>query len=375
MLLALGCDAAGARRPLAIVHVDVLPMQGPLRLRDQTVLVRDGRIEAVGPAAEVAVPFEARRVDGRGRTLLPGLADLHVHLQSPPRLEGYLARGVTTIRNMRGRPGDPALRDGVARGELLGPRIVTCGPHLDGGGPVFAGRLRVRGADEARAAVRAHRKAGYDCAKVYSGLDAEAYAEVVRSAAELGLPVVGHVPIAVGLDGVLAAGQRSLEHVEELTRGRDLLLNPARLGELAARVRAGGAWVCPTLSTYARFGPQAPVFQGFHAALVRELHAAGVGLLVGSDAEGYDEARSPVLREIEALVAAGLPAEDVLAAATREAGRFLGTGAGTITVGAPADLILVQRDPLDDLGALDRPLAVLAAGRLVEPRRSGEGER
>jgi imidazolonepropionase-like amidohydrolase len=349
------------------VDVDVLPMEREALLRGQTVLVRDGRIEALGPAAEVAVPFEARRVDGRGRTLLPGLADLHVHLQTPPRLEGYLARGVTTIRNMRGRPEDPALRDRVARGEILGPRVVTCGPHLDGRGPVFAGRLLVQGAAEARTAVRVHREAGYDCVKVYTGLDAEAYAEAVRTAAELGLPVVGHVPVAVGLEGVLRARQRSIEHVEELTRGRDLLLNPARLGALAARVRESGSWVCPTLSTYARFGPQAPVFQEFHAALVRALHAAGVGLLVGSDAEGYeDETRSPIVREIDALVAAGLPAFDVLAAATRDAGRFLGTGAGTVVVGAPADLLLVERNPLDDLGALDRPLAVVVAGRLVE---------
>src|SRR4029453_16823849 len=112
--------------------------------------------------------------------------------------------------------------------------------------------------------------------------------------------------------------------------------------------------------------PQAPVLQGLHAALVRSLHAAGVGLLVGSDAEGYDEARSPVLREIEALVGAGLPRFDVLAAATREAGRFLGTGAGTLVVGAPADLVLAAGAPLKDLGALEEPIGVAVAGRWID---------
>ena len=335
-------------------------------LRDQTVVVRAGRIEALGPADRVAVPGGARRVDARGRTLLPGLADLHVHLQAPPRLEGYLARGVTTIRNLRGRPEHPLLRERIARGERLGPRLFTSGPHLDSRGPIFPGRLRVEGAEEARAAVLAHREAGYDFVKVYTGLGADAFEEVARTAAEIGLPVVGHVPVAVGLERMLAARPRSIEHVEELTRGRDLFFDASRLAELAARVRASGAWVCPTLSTYRRFGPQAPVFQDFHAALVRALHAAGVGLLAGSDAEGYDEARSPLVRELLALQEAGVPTFDVLAAATRDAGRFLGTGAGVIAPGAPADLLLVAASPLSDLATLETPLGVCAAGRWLE---------
>jgi imidazolonepropionase-like amidohydrolase len=338
-------------------------MDRPGVLSDHSVIVRGGRIEALGPSARVRPPTGARIVDARGATLLPGLADLHVHLQAPPRLEGYLARGVTTIRNLRGRPEHPALRERVARGELPGPRILTSGPHLDGGGPLFPGRLRVEDAASARAAVLAHREAGYDFVKTYSGLSAEAWAEVVRSAAELGLPVVGHVPVAVGLEDVLAAAPRSLEHVEELTRGRDLFFDGSRLSELARRIRASGAWVCPTLSTYRRFGPQAPVFQRFHAELVRALHAAGVGLLAGSDAEGYDEPRSPLVQELLALREAGLPAFDVLAAATRGAGSFLGTGAGVVAPGAPADLLLVAGRPLEDLGVLETPLGVCAAGR------------
>ena len=338
-------------------------MDRPGVLRDQTVLVRAGRIEAVGPASRVRVPPDAGVVDAEGGTLLPGLADLHVHLQSPPRPLGYLARGVTTIRNMRGRPEHPLLRERIARGELRGPRLFTAGPHLDALGPLFPGRLRVAGAAEARAAVLAHREAGYDFVKVYTGLGEDAYAAVVGAAAEVRLPVVGHVPVAVGLEGVLAAGQSSLEHVEELTRGRDLFFDASRLAELAQRIRASGAWVCPTLSTYRRFGPQAPVFQRFHAALVGALHDAGVGLLVGSDAEGYDEARSPLVRELLALHEAGLSSLDALAAATRNAGRFLGTGAGVVAPGAPADLLLVAGSPLEDLGVLERPLGVCAAGR------------
>lgn len=124
----------------AFVGVTVIPMTGPgIVLPDHTVLVRNGRIARVGPRAAVEIPAGALRIDGAGRYLLPGLADLHVHLEyfeDPGLLRLFLDHGVTTVRNMDGRPYLLEWRRRIAAGELAGPTIVTAGPLLDGDPPL-----------------------------------------------------------------------------------------------------------------------------------------------------------------------------------------------------------------------------------------------
>lgn len=420
---------ATAGATLAIVGATVLPMTAAdAELRDATVLVRDGRIVAVGPAAEVAVPAGAERVDGRGRFLVPGLVDAHVHLEygdDPAILALFVASGVTTVRSMDGRPHVLDWRARTASGALVGPRIVTAGPILDGDPPTRDDNMVVRDAAAAESLVRAQADAGYDLVKVYDALSPAAYAGVVAAARARGLPVVGHVPNAVRVDGALAAGQRSLEHLAELGpaleaadspfRGRwhwakryvAMPIDTLRADTLARRIAAAGAWVVPTLAQAHRelapaeslaawrlapemaFIPEpgraiwdaqlrdatsrmdaddwALVAAGRanRAAVVRRLHAAGVRLAVGTDTPNpFLVPGASLHEELALLVAAGLPPAAALRMATAEGAALLGLAdAGTIAVGRRADLVLVAADPRADVGALREPVGVVLGGR------------
>lgn len=200
---------------VAITHVDVLTMQQPTPLRDHTVVVVDGRIIALGPAAEVAVPPGVEVVDGRGRTLLPGFFDMHVHFsegESDRQLWMYLAAGVTSVQSMHGSPRHLELRRRVAAGEIAGPRILTTGPTT--------ATERVDSPKRARAVVAAQKAAGYDGIKMYGDgsdtMDRETYSTLVAAAHDCGLRVVGHAPRNMPFAAVLGAGQDSIDHMEEI---------------------------------------------------------------------------------------------------------------------------------------------------------------
>jgi len=205
---------AGPPPTLAITHVSVIPMDRSGVLADQTVLVRGDAIVAVAPARELAVPAGTPTLDGRGRYLIPGLFDTHVHLgnEPPEHLMLYLANGVTTVQNMSGKPAHLELRARVAAGTLPGPRILSTGPTT--------AEERVDSPDKARAHVAAVKAAGYDAIKQYGdGADSmseETYRTLVDTAHAVGMRVVGHAPRNLPFTTVLAAGQDSIDHAEEI---------------------------------------------------------------------------------------------------------------------------------------------------------------
>jgi imidazolonepropionase-like amidohydrolase len=213
----------GALTPglVAVTNVTVIPMTAPDSvLRNATVLVRDGRIAAVGPAASMRLPRGARRIDGRGRFLLPGLADMHVHLYSddetPDSLAGdelgvMIANGVTAVRLMIGTPEHLDLRERIEAGGLLGPQLWVASPQLIG--TESANARVVTTADQARAAVKEVTDAGYDFVKLTTDITPEVYDAVVAEAARNGIRVIGHVDPRVGVARALAAGQH-IEHLD-----------------------------------------------------------------------------------------------------------------------------------------------------------------
>ena len=395
---------------VALVGVNVLSMQGSEALLDRTVIVRGGRIEAVAPRG-APIPDGTAEIDLTGRWLIPGLVDMHVHIFSRDELPLYLDAGVTSVRNMWGWDLHLELRSEVETGSLLGPRIHTSGRLLDGDPPMLRGSAGLATAQEARAELARRGRAGLHAFKVYDGLPAVALGAVGLAARQAGLPIWGHPPAAVGVDGFLAAGASTWEHMRGLPgeagsdSGWSGSLDPSLLAALALRVREAGTAVVPTLAVHgaaelsaaekeallesplmARVPeplrsfccPADPDAADDAPAAVREtrsanrrravaaLRGAGVRILVGTDTGNpWVLPGASLHEELKLLVAAGLTVEEVLAAATREAALELEVGGdvGTISEGFRADLLVLESDPRTALHVLASPLGVMVGGR------------
>jgi imidazolonepropionase-like amidohydrolase len=225
--------------PIAITHVTVIDVATGARLQDRTVLVRDRHIVTVDSAPRVRVPEGTRSVDGRGRYLIPGLWDMHVHLVSERLVRTnsfplFIANGITGVRDMWGdceslcarndddvtRPVPAAVvqrwKREISSGALIGPRIVASSAIFEGPVPMFPGSYAIRSPDQARDKVREAKQHGADFIKVLPGLSRESYNAIMAEAKEQGLVVAGHVPFGMTPLEVSAAGQRSIEHIDDI---------------------------------------------------------------------------------------------------------------------------------------------------------------
>ncbi|MDQ7040521.1 MAG: amidohydrolase family protein [Rhodothermus sp.] len=406
----LACQAQPTDEPVtAFVQVNVLPMDRDTVLADQTVLVRGTRIVAVGPAAAVEIPENARRIDGRGRYLMPGLAEMHGHVpggNAPAQyIEDvmwlYVANGVTTVRGMLGNPAQLELRERIQRGELIGPTLYLAGP-------AFSGRT-VRTPEEAAEMVRRQKAEGWDLLKVQEGLRPEVYDAMARTAHEVGIRFAGHVPDAVGLRHALEMGQETFDHLDGFIAYLDAFDRPvdeARMAEIVRLTREARAWVVPTMALWEvlmgaleletvqaydelRYMPPDIVARWVQAherrlanpqldrkaarqhianrmRLLKALADGGVGILFGTDSpQQFSVPGFSVYREIERMEAAGLTPYQILRSATYNVGRYFQRhdSFGVVAVGHRADLILLEKNPLEDLDHLRRRVGVMVRGR------------
>jgi imidazolonepropionase-like amidohydrolase len=221
----VGQEAAKpTRRPLAITHVTLIDATGRAAQADQTVLIQDQRIVAIGKTAEVKLPADSEVADGHGKFLIPGLWDMHAHIAavSPADADNYLtlfiANGVTGVREMHSYFPEMifALRKSIQDDKRLGPWIVAAGAMIDGPNPSAGGALVASSDEAARAAVRSLKKRGADFIKVHSKLPRDAYFGVADEAKRQGLPFAGHVPESVSAQEASDAGQKSIEHLTGL---------------------------------------------------------------------------------------------------------------------------------------------------------------
>jgi imidazolonepropionase-like amidohydrolase len=208
-------------KALAITHVTVVDTMGGPAQQDVTVVIRNRRIASIEKTGSTSVPKDAQQVDGRGKFLIPGLWDMHVHLSwsTSSALPALVANGVTGVRDMGGRLSEiDEWRMKIAAGLLVGPRIIRAGPMLNG--QKFNSYQMVPGnPDETRGVVRALKEVGVDFIKVHRRLPKDSYFAAIDEAKRQGLQLVGHIPMTVTPEEASNAGQATIEHTETLFEG------------------------------------------------------------------------------------------------------------------------------------------------------------
>lgn len=406
-----------AQGTLAFVSVNVLTMDNDRVLPNQTVVVRGGKIVAMGTAASVTIPTDAQRIAGQGKYLMPGLAEMHGHMPTTENallhntLMLYVANGITTVRGMQGGNYHLTLRDQINRGEVLGPRFFPAGPQLspNSAGTPEAGRL----------AVQRQKEAGFDLLKIQEGLAPNVYDTIVATAKSLRIPFAGHVPDEVGLWRALDAGQVTIDHLDnfmETIQAADfpadrLALAPAssypdivkrRTAALAVATKRAGVAVVPTMPLWeilytppdsVGLGPrpdlaywprnqvqtwynqlkepripreQYDAWKSMRNNILKALNDAGVTILLGTDSpQRMSVPGFSIHNEMQSMAVAGMTPYQILRSGTWNVASFLGllSESGTIAVGKRADLLLLDANPLDNVANVQKRAGVVVNGR------------
>ncbi len=409
--------------PVAFVGGTLIDATGAPAVADAVVVVENGRIAAAGAKGSVAIPARARRIDVSGKTILPGLWDMHAHFEQVEWGPVYLAAGVTTVRDC-GNELDfiRSVRDAIESGKGLGPSILlAC--VVDGDGPASIGTSRLREESEIPKLIETLKDARCSQVKIYSSLSPRLIAPLARAAHEAGMSVTGHIPAGIGAVHAVEAGMDQINHLHfvlramfpppfdpdarlpspvffktmrevdpsspaaretlEFLRRKNVVLDPTMaLGELGthtaeeiARLEPGLAKVAePLQATLGSFGVSSEGVSDAHAlwetqlAVLRALHRAGVTIVAGTDqaVPGHS-----LHREIEIYASAGFTPMEAIQAATIVPARVMKQDkeSGTVEAGKRADLIVVEGDPLADIRNLRRVTTVVKAGRVYDPAR------
>ncbi len=386
-------------------NVNVISMTSPKVAEKQTVVVRDGRIESVGKKGKV--PKDAKVIDGTGKFLIPGLAEMHGHVP-PMNAPGgmvedvlllYVANGITTVRGMLGHPGQLELREKTAKGEILGPTLYLAGPSFNG--------QSINSVDEAITKAKAQKAEGWDLLKVHPGLTRAEYDAMAKTANEVGIRFAGHVPEEVGLLHALEMGHETFDHIDgyvEYLGGDKGPMDPKKLAEVVEKTKAAGAWIVPTSALWEvlysaipletlraypelKYVPAGPVENWSKAyedrlkqipretaanvlaarrTILRALHEGGVKILMGTDApQQFSVPGFSLHRELLRMRDAGMTPWDILVSGTVNVGEYFKKkdAFGTIEPGKRADLVLLGANPLDDIANVDKIDGVMVRGR------------
>jgi imidazolonepropionase-like amidohydrolase len=399
---------------LAITGATLVDGTGRAAIADSVVIIENERIVASGPRSQVTIPKDARIVDARGKTLLPGLWDMHAHYEQVEWGPVYLAAGVTTVRDV-GNEFEfiTAVRDRVRQGGAIGPHILLAG-LVDGDGEAAVGVIRANTPEEARAVVNRYKSAGFEQIKIYSSVKPETVAAITAEAHRLGLTVTGHVPIEMIATEAVEAGMDQINHISFLPPvmlPEDAMPEPGQPPPLvniesAEAKRAveffkkHGTVIDPTIALkeldlhpidtpVATFEPgvakvareltaqlnnrgvppaDAAVTRAIfeqYLVIIGALHRAGVPLIAGTDQSVPGHS---LHRELELYVRAGFTPMEAIQAATIVPARVMKMEkeVGTIEVGKRADLIILDGNPLESISNIRKVRLVVTRGRLYD---------
>ena len=391
-------------------NVNVIPMNEDKVIKDQDVLIEDGKIKAIGAAGKVKYDKDARIIEAKGKFLIPGLAEMHAHV--PPIddikpmeevLSLFLNNGVTTIRGMLGHPRHLELRSMIESREIIGPHFYTSGPSFNGNS--------VKTTEAGSQMVKDQKQAGYDFLKLHPGLTKENFAAIAKTAKEVGIPFAGHVSLDVGVWRAIEAGYASIDHldgfIESLVPGSESMkqedfgafamfvaknADEKKIPALMKALKEKNIWVVPTQCLAERwFSPDKTAealaaepemiymkedvlknwinnkkgimanpkynaddvrkFVELRRKLIYECQKNGVGLLLGSDApQVFDVPGFSIHHELKYMVDAGLtPYQALLTGTVNPAKYFDRDDMGMIRTGYVSDLVLLEANPLENI--------------------------
>lgn len=412
--------ASGLAENTVIGPVHVVSMADGSVSSAQAVIIQNGIIQKI---TRIDSSGDRRNlIDGKNGYLIPGLAEMHAHI---PSLESgeqrardvlalYLANGITTARGMLGEPWHLQLREVLAKGDWPGPRLVTSGPSFNG--------RSVSSPEQAAAMVREQAAAGYDFLKLHPGLKPEEFRALSDEAGKVGIPFAGHVSFEVGLEVALSMGQATIDHLDGYAEamvpanselngvapqwfGVNLAasIDPELAPELARSTARAGVWNVPTQSllenlTGGRSLDELMNLSGMdlvsarqkdrwkeavnqmrqqispenrrrfieaRRVLIRALLEADAGLLLGSDAPQIMNVPGfSIHEELRYLVMSGLTPLQALQSGTLNVARFFGEQQrGDVRVGFAADLVLLERNPLEDINHSSSIIGVMKSGQ------------
>ena len=412
---------------LLIMGVNVVDVRNGDIIEDRDIVIDSGLIKSISSKIKHPEHY-SQIINGKGYYLLPGLAEMHAHIPSPPttstRTEEtlflYLSNGITTIRGMLGHPSHLELRRRALSGELLSPRIFTSSPSLNGN--------TVQTPDEARKKVTAYASAGYDFLKIHPGIRLEVFNSLVETARQEKIPFAGHVPVDVGIHKAIESRYATIDHIDGFLEGLvppdritdtgengffgynfTALVDTARIPKLVELSKQNKVWIVPTQSLFERwfapttademlaqpemkYMPKATLqnwgerkiqatgdqsgfdktsweeFINIRRKLMVEIQHNGQGLLLGSDApQIFNVPGFSIHREIEAMVRAGLSTLEILQSGTINVARYLDMEdrIGEIKTGLEADALMISGNPLEDLDALKEVQGILVRGKWI----------
>ena len=407
LLLSLILALPAFAETIVFRNVNVVSMTSPKVLEKQNVIVRDGKIESVSTRL-AKMPDGTKVVDGTGKFLMPGLAEMHGHVPPAQAPNGatedtlflYVANGITTVRGMLGHPGQLELREKSKRGEIVAPNLYLAGPSFNGNS--------VNSPEEAIAKVRAQKKEGWDLLKVHPGLTRAEYDAMAKTAREEKIRFGGHVPEEVGLEHAIEMGQETFDHIDgygELLEADKGPVDPKKLAAIVKKSKDAGVWIVPTsalwevlfntipletLTAYPelKYVPANAVAQWSTAynsrlaqlpreaakniienrtRILRALHEGGVRILMGTDApQQFSVPGFSLHRELLRMRDAGMSNYEILKSGTVNVGSYFAEPFGTVAAGQRADLVLLDASPLADIRNVDKISGVMVRGRWLD---------
>jgi len=409
LILSLLLAIPALAETIVIRNVNVVSMTSPKVMEKQNVIVRDGKIESVSTRL-AKMPDGTKVVDGTGKYLMPGLAEMHGHVPPANAPNGatedtlflYVASGITTVRGMLGHEGQLELREKSKRGEIVAPNLYLAGPSFNG--------QSVNSPEEAVARVRAQKKEGWDLLKVHPGLTREEYDAMAKTAKEVGIRFGGHVPEAVGLEHAIEMGQETFDHIDgyaELLEADQGPVGAKKLAAIVKKSKDAGVWIVPTSALWEVLFNTIPLetlkaypelkyvsanavnqWSAAYTArlsqmpreaaknvidnrtrILRALHEGGVRILMGTDApQQFSVPGFSLHRELLRMRDAGMSNFEILKSGTVNVGSYFAKqdAFGTIAPGQRADLVLLDASPLADIGNVAKISGVMVRGRWLD---------